>query len=46
MLVRRRGRDQKNVHADGQVLVTVGLIERDGRTVPDAELGASPHVAA
>lgn len=47
-LARRLGRDQKNVHADVQALVTVGLIEREGErlTAPYAEVGAALTFAA
>jgi predicted transcriptional regulator len=47
-LARRLGRDQKNVHADVQALMTVGLIERDGDqlTAPYTEVGAALTFAA
>lgn len=47
-LARRLGRDQKNVHADIQALVTVGLVARDGDrlTAPYAEVGAVMRFAA
>lgn len=47
-LARRLGRDQKNVHADVQALMTVGLVERDGErlTAPYAEVGAALKFAA
>lgn len=47
-LARRLGRDQKNVHADVQALMTVGLIEREGErlTAPYAEVGAALTFAA
>lgn len=47
-LARRLGRDQKNVHADVQALMTVGLIEREGERLiaPYAEIGAALKFAA
>ena len=47
-LARRLGRDQKNVHADVQALMTAGLIEREGDrlTAPYAEVGAALKFAA
>lgn len=47
-LARRLGRDQKNVHADVQALLTVGLIERDGERLmaPYSEIGAALKFAA
>jgi predicted transcriptional regulator len=47
-LARRLGRDRKNVHADVQALVTVGLVSVEGQrlTAPYAEVGAVLQFAA
>jgi len=47
-LARRLGRDQKNVHADVQALMTVGLVEKSGDqlSAPYAEIGAALKFAA